>query len=751
MSTPKTYEDNALDQKAIQEAVESVPIKDYSDYEIAIETKEQDHYSDALFGNEEELDQALSSDETLGAVGVIEKPQEKPIEKPESTQSPAPQQQTTSEPQVDSNYQRFLTAGSQTVDGTNEQLARIVERGVNGLIPGTAADYPAFVPASAPPPETAAEKTKQAEQTPAGSLRERIQLKAKSTLEHSKQGLDEYLGRSLPERDMPLDFSLPVQRPKKDFEHIVTAYDIKKLFENKAKSIYSIFAQTHKDLTDLIKCQLSSANRLSLLDTYSSYLAERYTEIFAMLEKKPSLAGDSKRLNLMTNSSAVLKQLISGYKQIYAGYYEGSNVNYGTHRKSIQQTTIRLLDVLLMEQRLAGCLHTALPQSSIKTANKLLLATCLYEPKLLQQSHASEALGSEVTVQAMFVRYQLGLLIKTDNLSSSLYKVFAAYLLSQLKNLSILASGEHKNLAGPVLSIHHEQTDGPAFCAEPPPHKSSATPSLLIPLGGFLNHLQRDYQQALQCLTQPATSHSSPIFSKIKLPYTITVLSALSRTMEQHISGKIDPIYSIYQPSKLKMYTGLDECHAVFDYQYAVHTRKPAKKGEPTPDLPPRPVPNKAQILCAREDDGYLYLQITENKSSKPVDIGQLLLLNGQAEVEQTDDIDRSEDHTGPDRTLIGQVVRIERSLPDKLNMVVEIISEDATAIRLTARPGKLNKALIALHNTQNKQPLIITQQTGQPSAELSQPIEFLDGSSAAINISRFVSIGSKIQVTLIQ
>lgn len=751
----KSYEDNALDEQAIQEAVESVPIKDYSDYEIAIEAKDQDHYSDALFGNEDELEQALNNDKPEQQV-------ELPAAKTEQPEQAEPRQQNpaSGETKLDTDYSRFHTANSTALGdagiGPLTGIVSVISNTINGSQADLVANYEEFIPAAVTPVALASDdrsantanlRPQDSGQKQSASLRERIQLKARATLAHSKQGLDEYLGRSLPDREMPLDFSLAVQRSKKDFEHLVTGYDIKKLFENKAKSIHSIFSQTNKDLADLIKCQLSSSNRLSLLDTYSSYLAERYTEVFAMLEKKLSMSGDSKRLELMANSSAVLKHLIGGYKQVYASYYEGSNVNYGTHRKTAHQVAIRLLDVLLMEQRLASCLHTALSQSSVKTANKLLVATYLYEPDLLQQLHRSEALGREVTLQAMFVRYQLGLFVKTDSLSSSLYKVFAAYLLSQLEDFSILVDSEHKNLAGPVLSITHEQTEGPEFLNEPPVPGVESIPALLIPLGGFLNRLNQDYRQVLACLEQQST-HSSPVFGKIKLPYAVTVLSVMTRVVAKRVAGKTDPVFSIYQPTKLKMYCGLDECHAAFDHQYALYTRKPAKKGEPTPDLPPKPVPNKTPVLCAREDNGKLYLQIAEDKSTKPVDIGQLLLLNGEMRPEQQDELDSSEDQDKQERTLLAQVIRLERSLPGKLNMVVEIIAEDASAIRLSARPEKVNKALIARGNNQS---WLITQHNGQPFSELSLPIQFLDGSRRAINIAGFATLGSKIQSMLIE
>lgn len=59
--TSKGYEENSEDKQGLLEAAASVPIKDYSDYEITIETK--DEYADALFVDESALDSALNQAE----------------------------------------------------------------------------------------------------------------------------------------------------------------------------------------------------------------------------------------------------------------------------------------------------------------------------------------------------------------------------------------------------------------------------------------------------------------------------------------------------------------------------------------------------------------------------------------------------------------------------------------------------------------------------------------------------------------
>ena len=62
----KSYEVNPQSKQDIEEVIQSVPLKDYSDYEIEIE--ETSHYEDALYSTDEELTEALNSPEPKAAV-----------------------------------------------------------------------------------------------------------------------------------------------------------------------------------------------------------------------------------------------------------------------------------------------------------------------------------------------------------------------------------------------------------------------------------------------------------------------------------------------------------------------------------------------------------------------------------------------------------------------------------------------------------------------------------------------------------
>ena len=55
----KNYQEQPEANNELQQAIDNVPVKDYSDYEITLETK--DHYEDALFTDDESLDQALTA------------------------------------------------------------------------------------------------------------------------------------------------------------------------------------------------------------------------------------------------------------------------------------------------------------------------------------------------------------------------------------------------------------------------------------------------------------------------------------------------------------------------------------------------------------------------------------------------------------------------------------------------------------------------------------------------------------------
>ena len=251
------------------------------------------------------------------------------------------------------------------------------------------------------------------------SIAQRLKIKAQLKLSESKGNFDEYFGRSLPERSFDLEFTLPLQKPRKEFDHIISSFDLKKLQEAK-KAHHSIFKYTETEMAKLAKCQLSSGNRQQILDSFWPYMVEKLAEVIQNLDSKPNLASDTKRLELSTYCLGTLKQVIVGYRQLVANLYTASNVVYGPQRGTFYTLCQRLFESLTLEQQLCRSLHLPLPTGSIKTCNKLFAAIKHYEPNLVSEPFESLLTGDKTSIKALYFQYQIYLALDLTQLAPPL-------------------------------------------------------------------------------------------------------------------------------------------------------------------------------------------------------------------------------------------------------------------------------------------------------------------------------------------
>ncbi|MEE8058070.1 MAG: hypothetical protein V3T17_09560 [Pseudomonadales bacterium] len=692
----KTYEGNPNSHEAVQKTVKSIPLKDYSDYEITIETKAS--YEDALFSDVEALDEALEQARNQSHSSKLAPVEPLIQEKPE---------------EVEYDFSEFLTADSQagkfsasSTKPLNGSQLSVPKEGLNNSpvsidITAVANSHESSADSDQTQEllieeylEVAEPQLKPSEFEPK-TLVQKIAQKARKQLNKSKAEFDEYTGRSLPERELPLEFSFPPLKPKKDFDSIMTGYDIRKLFDNKGKSSHSVLKQAESDLAKVVKCHLSSSNRLSLLDAYSEPLFVVLKAVTAMFERKPSVPNDSKRLQLAEFSHASLKHLITGYKQVYAPLYEAANVLYGPQRNSANKVAFRLIDLLLLEQQLAMSIQTSLASGSVKTFNKLFTALSLYEPQLIARAQHSLSLDELSSIKAMYLRYQVGLAFNFMGVSSSLHKSLNPYIHQNLGWLKLLPLETIAKTTVAAWVTTHEHSEAPSFLNAGETITHTQVPSVVIEVERFFNAIKKDYAECIDLLGS-VKKHSSIVLGTIKLPYSATLLCELNRLISTIENKTRTPNYSLYRPLQLKAYSGLENCIGYFDYDYALKTKKTARKGEPVKDLPPKPISTKTQWHCAMEDEANLHLQIIEEKAAIIIDIGQLILFTKPVEQDETED---QAPKDPAQQTLLTRVIRMERLQQGKLNIIAEIISNKISHITLRIYPKEEIPALLAINN----------------------------------------------------
>lgn len=734
-----SYEENPLDDSALREAAASIPVKDYSDYEIEIETKSE--YADALFGSDEDLDEALEQSASDKATAAEAPEPETP--EPAAPEPTAPQ--ASAAPEYD--FSGFLAPSSLTTDDSINRSASAPTLEVAPLneeqmvlVDGVNIEGEGEAPAAEPEPAA------EAEQKPT-SFAEKLKQKAKQQFDKSRAQIDEYIGRSLPERNLPLDFTFPIQKSKKDLDGVASGYSIKKLFEDKGKSPLSVFRQADQDLAKINRCQMLGSSRHSLLDTYTDSLIPRALETITSFERKPNLAGDSKRLAIAEHCDAAIKHLILGYKQVYCGYYEAANVVYGPQRNAANAVLARLVELLLIEARLCVALHYSFPTSSIKAINKLFTAAQLYEPQLVASPYTSMVDGGITSVKAMYFEFQVLLVLNQGNLSPLLYRVARPYLKEKLGLLQLCPPGSLTQPGRQYWVISHEHSNAPKLVTGSSDMAAGFSPTV-IETTHFLNAIKKDFSTCLAQYRAGSWQPDNQFLAAIKPHYALTIIAALNSQLVQHEQSRIAARYSIYQPVKIRSYSGLEAIIAHLNFSYALATKKPARKGEVVKDLPERPKADKATWRRAKDEPDTAYMQIDEAETTAQLDIGQLLLmLETPGEVEEGGSDEKKSDDSkadhGPHTTLLGLVSGMERIQGNKLNLAIEKLGDDVTHATLNTTAGDEREVLLA-HSGERL--LLITDHTlkvGQPLGELQLP----DGSTRPVEALRSDWLTTKHQI----
>jgi hypothetical protein len=738
VSTEKGYQDHPDSAEELENAIESVPIKDYSDYEITIESKE--HYEDALFSDLESLGKSLK--------------QNTAAEKPEAAAAKVSAKSSSNKTKKSSNntppqsqpidFTSFLSplskAGRFSLNNELTSTAHHLKATEGGINLSPVCDDIVYeddldeteekVSIEKPSDTTANEDIDldfkaQSKEPEAYTFKQRLlikaqklQSKAKEKLDKSKNQFDEYAGISLPERLLPLEFSLAPQKPKKEFESIVSKHDIEQLFSMK-RPLISVLKRCSEELTKVQKCDLSHSNRKNILDSYLAVIPEKIQAVIASFQRKPSVPADAKkRLEVADHAGQVNKLLISGYKQLYAELYQSKNVLYGPQRKTANLIAYTLIDLLYLEQLLCTTLHTPLPTGSAKTLNKIFHALSLYEPEQIDICRYACSLDNKASVKTLFLLYQIGLAFDFNTLSSAEHKTFRNYIQHSLGLLKIV-SPTSKPPTNLFWIIPHNNSGAGLFNDNTP--LDQQFPAIIIQLNRFFNHIKQDYEECLDLMGGKGPKHSSSALDALNINEALSLLSQLNLSVlniEQQLKR---PIYSLYNPIALVAYSGITDCAGYFNYSYTNDAVKPPA--------------SKGQWLCAAEDALEIQLKTDESRVGITLDIGIPLLLIRTIEDDEGESIEQQQ---------LAHIVRLERGQQGKISIVAKKIGGKVTAVKLTAIKSKEVAALICVQSEISY--LLAGHEHGYWS-EKTIELTFLDNTQSIVSIDSLIATTKQIQL----
>ncbi|WP_339668025.1 hypothetical protein [Dasania marina] len=651
----------------------------YSDYEIAVES--QEFYPDALFSSDDELDLALTKTK---AKSSLAKP------KPEQTVKPdldvAVQLVNQPEP-IDltafissHSQQKKFQAGKHLFSKEGQQLPCLQNGALNTLVLLEQQLTPHYhfvstLPVAQRPSLITGQK----------NAKQRW-LNGKMLAHYQWQkiriALDQYLGRSLPARTLDLDYKALKLKPKSQLGNILSLYEINKRFNSKAINVEQLISLASDELNNIAICALSARKKQQLVAGYSQLLRPQLQAYIHSSNLQP-LANKQKQQELQVEAiKSICKSIISIYKQLYMPLYQASNLIYGPQRRKAQSLAYTLIDWLCMEQWLYSAMLAPLPNSSIKTLNSLFYALACYEPQQLEQTQISLCSDSTVSLKALYIRYQLLLIIDFSTINSRLHQHVIAQLLAAIPLVSLFKLPNQQPQACHAIPCHHSTVMQFVSAA-----KLSQVVGIGLDLAEATSAIKSDYQQQLATLGSAKTGSGKNIFAASAALMTQLVVFSQQQS-PQH--------YSLYQEEKLTLFSGFNDCFNHSWYRY-VHNVKSQNKVTDI-ELPPLPKSSSGPWGVALDNETTLCLQTPEAKINTRLNIGQPLIISQHHEQQ------------GKTELQLALLTRITRSQTKLVDLELRKVASDFTGAIINEALPPHNKAL--LYSADNKYYLLT------PSAE---------------------------------
>lgn len=477
---------------------------------------------------------------------------------------------------------------------------------------------------------------------------------------NAKDRAEEFFGKSLPIRELALDFRLPAPKPKKEIGTIIRKGDVRDIFNQKGGSQAAMFEKAEQQLNILSKTKLSVSARKDILDAFFTHMVIKIKIVIASYERKPTIPDEPQRQLQVDFCQAAIKHLITGYKQVYADLYGRTNLAYGPRRNQANTTAYHLFELVYLEQQLIGGLYKRLPASSINTVNKLFNVLWLYEAALVDEPKDSVAVGRKITIKEMFLHIQMGVSFDLMFFSAMQHTMVTNYLDYHINRLNIMTPAEIEASPDSLKwIIPHEHRDAALLIKQA---STEILPAITLPVHKLLDTIKADYAECLLLLDKKTPVHSSPILAAKKIGECLSLLSVLdtfARQMENNISL---PIYTSYKTLDLQIFAGFKECFMYFRDKNAGRedhrTLKDSLAKRSSVMSEDKGSETSTMWYCAMEDDKVIHLQTLETKFTVKMDIGWLMLI-----IRKID---------GKEETTLTRIVRIERLPGGKVNLIVE-------------------------------------------------------------------------------
>lgn len=734
VTTDESFQENSNADQDLLDAVKSVPLKDYSEYEIEIEAKEE--YSDALFADETALDEALKPAsksapltptkpenlDTSNKQSVAKNVQAKNESNPTAKDKPGLKvniQLTPSEvflkaitrPQGNtaSEEKEKLSIISNQINGSNArktlplgdeahqfelQLARIrdeiadeKERLKNQYNP-----QPVHIEKSA---KDGGKMAALARSLKVKSLE--MSRLGKSKFDKSKAELDQYLGLSLPDRNISLDFLLPTVKNLQQDKELPSTDDIEQRFSTKGRPLLATLEKVAEGLNSLSKADIPSRKRIALLRAYRPIVVEKIHSVINMFQRKPCAYDDSNRVKMVGQGLRILKYIIASYKRVYADIYSANNVIYASQRQHANKLACELLECIFLEQQFCIATHTTIPSNSIKAFNKIILVLSTYESEFLLEQQSLLVTNKSYTLTDLFKYYTLLSSVDASSISSTVHKSMYLYIENYLDLIEVIPTelscrlSEQKPGQQIWQIIENAGSHSQCFGPEEIITNLSDQAGILLKPQMFLNRIKHDYVETLKASIIGKKEIKLLPLGEQPLAVVLELFVALNRCVKMIERNQSSSDFSLFQTIVMKAYSGIQPSINTlkFFHQEGSTINKGSERLE-------KPESSTSRWRCAQFDSKQAFLQVNEASLGVTIDIDSLILLVRPAENENSADNEDEKADQKPDdgNSLIylARVSNMHRDSKGNVNYTASILGSQISYVEIDKNPALVVK-----------------------------------------------------------
>lgn len=306
-----------------------------------------------------------------------------------------------------------------------------------------------------------------------------------------------YLGKDLPQRQVPLHFVLPALTEGMKFEDIGSK-EARSDFDAVAQMPREYFKLLHTKIRLLPRAPLGAGKRLGQLEIAEQLFFPRALEQISELAKRGGIPDPESRQVVLDYMAEIAYAMLQSYQIVFQEYYSGSDFAYARNHEEVMRCASRILELTAFRQTVLGLRYQQMSERDWQAANAIFHAMHLYE----DTSAPIESLGKLLNLNASYHYSSLQDVFFTIQLFGLLdIMSWPTHLQGFLRNYIIA-------IPGPVrIKPDDGKTplDRNSFIVEchgkgaMRRERSTPRPALILDCGVFLDAVRRDCMNLVAC------------------------------------------------------------------------------------------------------------------------------------------------------------------------------------------------------------------------------------------------------------